>query len=93
MKFSMRLKDMPHPTKGPLVVDDKGRIVPAFTNTPELDWIADVSRAPRGSDHQAILCASSLMFDALKELARDPKFKSLARKTQELVHDALSAAE
>ena len=86
-------RPMRGPIHGPCVVDDQGRIVPANSNTPELDWLADISMAPNGEPNRAILCAASLMFEALKALKRDPKHKRLDSKTIELIEEALTAAE
>lgn len=88
----MDAKPMP-PTKGFWVVDSGGKITPASSKTPDLDWIADVQTAPQGKRNIPVLCAASVMFDALKETRRDPGRKHLSAKTLEMIDEALSAAE
>jgi hypothetical protein len=86
--------DVPQaPTKGFWVVDTLGRIIPANASNPELDWIADVQTAPKGARNIPVLCAASVMFDALKAVKADPRRKHLSAQTLELVDDALAAAE
>lgn len=89
-----RIMDVaPVPTKGFWVVDPMGRITPASSKTPDLDWIADVQTAPQGKRNIPVICAASVMFDALKGIRLDPGRKHLSAKTLEMIDEALSAAE
>lgn len=81
------------PTKGFWIVDTRGRITPAGSKAPDLDWIADVQTAPQGARNIPVLCAASVMFDALKAIRNDPGRKHLSAKTLEMMNEALGAAE
>lgn len=82
------------PTEGPWIVTDSGKVVSANFHNEALEWICDIQTAPNGGQaNQAIICAASLMFRALKLLQRDPKFNKLDRNVVEAVNEALTAAE
>ena len=89
-----KVLDVPRPpTKGFWIADSQGRIVPANSKNPELDYIADMQTAPKGPRNIAIVCAASVMFDALKAVRSDPARKHLSSHTRELIDEALTAAE
>ena len=81
------------PTSGFWVVDPEGRIIPANAKHPDLEWIASVQTAPNGARNVPVICAASVMFQALKEISRDPARRGLAAKTREMIDEALTAAE
>ncbi len=81
------------PTPGPWIITDDGKIVAANAKVPDLEFIADVQTAPQGARNIPIICAASLMFEALKLIRRDPAHKRLGSKALEALNDALGAAE
>lgn len=81
------------PTPGPWTVTDSGKIVPHNSDCEELDYIADIQLAPQGNRNIPVICAASLSYYALKRLVKDPKFKGLSADVQEMVQEALTAAE
>lgn len=81
------------PTPGPWVVTDSGKVVPHNCENPALEYIADIQLAPQGARNIPIICASSLMFEALRKVKSDPKFKRLSEETKDHVQYALGASE
>ena len=81
------------PNKGPWIVSESGKIIPFSSKNENLDWIADVQIAPGASRNIPVICAASLMFDALKIINADPKSKKLSLAAREAMQEALTAAE
>lgn len=79
--------------KGPWTLDDLGRIVSVHSKHADLDFIADIQVAPNGPRHAAALCAVPQMLEALRAVKNDPVRKRLSKATQELLDEALAAAE
>lgn len=77
----------------PFILDDIGRIIPVNSQHPDLDWIADVQTAPNNKQYLPLLLASGLMYQALKAVRSDKRFRSLPASTQELITEALTCAE
>ena len=97
--MNLTLKDLdlalPHyvPPPKPLVVDERGRVIPHDSRHPDLDWIADIQLAPNARGYVSLICACALMYRALKEVQNDPARKKFRDTTKEAIDEALSCAE